>query len=83
MPAGLHRCVTKTTYYNLKPSARPEIHARFTCGGCNRDFHVYRLDESGGGGINALLIVADPRCPDCETSKDFEDGPVEGDRDTY
>merc|ERR1712079_318205 len=65
-------------YYNLREDISSDYHVRMdsSCNGgeneCNRDFHLYKLSE-----INALLIVADPKCEACRFDPEFDVGPVE------
>lgn len=80
IPEGIHRCTTKTTTFSLNPNhSKSKFHSRVLgkCKNnaefeCMRDFHLYKLDS-----INALLIVADPKCENCRFDP-YKDKPEEG-----
>ncbi len=77
LPQGVHRCTTKVSTWHLSEAAKSEYHGRVSsrCNDveCKRDFHVFLLPS-----LNAVLVVAEPRCDTCHVPADLTDEPVEG-----
>lgn len=76
MPEGMHRCSTNTSYWALNSKlVANDFHQRIfgdECKKCNRDYHLYKLEN-----INSLLIVSDPQCANCHVPS-YKDKPIEG-----